>query len=46
MWFSALDVLTGVLGSREAHQVLKTIYNNIRSSAREDGHNDARNMLS
>ena len=28
------------------HQVLKTIYSNIRSSAPEDGHNDARNMLS
>ena len=29
-----------------AHQVLKTIRSNIRSSAPEDGHNDARNMLS
>ena len=29
-----------------AYQVLKTICSNIRSSAPEDGHNDARNMLS
>ena len=29
-----------------AHQVLKTICSNIRSSAPEDGHNDTRNILS
>ena len=30
---------------QSAHEVLKTICSNIRSSAHEDGHNDARNML-
>ena len=32
--------------SSQQHQVLGTICSNIRSSAPEDGHNDARNMLS
>ena len=55
MWFSALDILAGVLGSREAGRVPKTpastssaetICSFIRSSAPEDGNNDARNTLS
>jgi len=29
-----------------AHPMLKTICSNVRSSAPEDGHNDAQNMLS
>jgi len=31
--------------SSQQHQVLETICNNMRSSAPEDGHNIARNML-
>jgi len=42
IWFSALNVLAGVLGSQETDRV----HSITRSSAPEDGHNDARNMLS
>jgi len=57
MWFSALDVpeagrvhctrpASGFPRHQPAHQMLKTTRSNRRSNAPEDGHNDARNMLS
>ena len=38
---NAHDVSPGFPRHQPAHQVLKTICSNVRSSAPEDGHNDA-----
>ena len=46
VWFSVLDVLAGVLGSREAVRVHCAQLCTVHTCAPEDGHNDARNMLS
>ena len=56
VWFSALKVLAGVLGRREACRVhcvealfrliRKTISSSVQPFTAEGGHNGARNMLS